>query len=73
MTQSVRDQMLRKLEPGRYQSDKHVCGGSRSRISNPNLNIILIDLKNDYNGVMRGPYLSRGDQGHRAPENCLYP
>ena len=35
--------------------------------------INLIGLKNNYNGVMRGPYLSRGDKGHRTPENCLYP
>ena len=29
--------------------------------------------KNDYNGVMRGSCLSRGDKGHRTPENCSYP
>ena len=28
---------------------------------------------NDYNGVIRGPYLSRGDKGHRISENCSYP
>ena len=28
--------------------------------------VMLIDLKNDYNGVIRGPYLSRGDTGHRT-------
>ena len=27
---------------------------------------------NDYNGVMRGPYLSRGDKDHVTPENCLW-
>ena len=34
--------------------------------------VMLIGLKNDYNGVTRdrGPYLSRGGKGHRTPENC---
>ena len=27
----------------------------------------LIGLKNDYDGVMGGPYLSRGDKGYRTP------
>ena len=69
MTQSVRYQMQQKSEPERYQSGKHVCGGSRSRISVA----YVIGLKNDYNGEMRGPYLSGGDIGYRTPENCSYP
>ena len=32
----------------------------------------MLGLKNDYNGVMRGPYLSLGDKGHRTPENGSY-
>ena len=37
--------------------------------------VMLISLKNDYNGVTRdrGPYLSRGGKGHRTPENCSDP
>ena len=75
MTQSVRYQMQGKSEPERYQSDKHVCGGWLTFKNNlcGIAYVMLVDLKNDNDGVMRGLYLSRGDKGHRTPENCSYP
>ena len=33
--------------------------------------VMSIGLKNDFNGVMRGPYLSRSDKRHRTTENIV--
>ena len=72
MTQSVRYQMQRKSEPERYQSDKHLWWLKFKNFSGIPY-VMLLGLKNDDNGVMRGPYLSRNDKDHRTPENCSYP
>ena len=75
MTQSVRYYMQRKSKPERYQSDNmsvvaHVQGLLWHSII---AYVLLKGLKNDHDCAMtRGPYLSRGDQGYRTPENCSY-